>query len=345
MPGFPTNPETLTTDWLSATLNTPIDDFRVEHFSEGSGIIGMVTRVHLTGPSAPASVIVKFPSPSADNRAIAALYDLYGKEIRFYQDLAPRITLPTPAFLGAEYDEVSQEFVLVLEDLGRLRIGNQIEGCSTAEAKRIIRAIARFHADGWQPTEPAWLLLHSNPTQRDGMIGGFQLGWPTVLDKFDDLLPDSARENGARVPEQVGRLLDDMCQPPICLTHGDVRLDNIFFDDQRDEVVFVDWQAICMSAPEHDLAYFITQSVPAEVAAETNLVGYYHEQLTGHGIEYPLDRCKERYKICALYFLCYAVVIAGTLDMGNERGRLLARTLLGRSLAALDEMDAFDLLR
>ena len=40
MPGFPTNPETLTTDWLSATLNTPIDDFRVEHFSESSGIIG-----------------------------------------------------------------------------------------------------------------------------------------------------------------------------------------------------------------------------------------------------------------------------------------------------------------
>ncbi|MFB3106302.1 MAG: phosphotransferase, partial [Pseudomonadales bacterium] len=329
MPGFPTNPETLTTDWLSATLNTSIDDFRVEHFSEGSGIIGMVTRVHLTGPGAPASVIVKFPSPSADNRAIAALYDLYGKEIRFYRDLASRIALRTPAFLGAEYDETSQEFVLVLEDLGRLRIGDQIEGCSIAEAKRIISAIAKFHADGWQPTQPDWLLLHSNPTQRDGMMGGFQLGWPVVLEKFDDLLPGSAREYGKRLPDHVGRLLDEMCQPPICHTHGDMRLDNIFFDDATDEVVFVDWQAICTSAPEHDLAYFITQSVPAEVAAANDLVGYYHEQLTGHGIEYPLDRCKERYKICALYFLCYAVVIAGTLDMGNERGRLLARTLLG----------------
>ncbi len=344
MAGFPTNPEALSRNWLSATLNMRIDDFRVEYFSEGSGIIGLVTRVHLTGPSAPASIIVKFPSPSADNRAIAALYDLYGKEIRFYRDLAPHISLRTPAFLGAEYDETSQEFVLALEDLGRLRIGDQIEGCSLSEAKRIIRAIARFHADGWQPTEPAWLLTHANPIQRDGMMAGFQLGWPTVLEKFDDLLPDSAREHGGRLPDRVGQLLDDMCQSPICQTHGDVRLDNIFFDDETQDVVFVDWQAVCKSAPEHDLAYFITQSVPAEIAAETDLIGYYHEQLTGHGIEYPLNQCRERYKTCALYFLCYAVVIAGTLDMGNERGELLARTLLGRSLAALDEMDAFDLL-
>ena len=30
--------------------------------------------------------------------------------------------------------------------------------------------------------------------------------------------------------------------------------------------------------------------------------------------------------------------------MGNERGKTLARTLLGNSLSALDEMNAFDLL-
>ncbi len=345
MPGFPTRPESLSTDWLSATLNTQIDDFRVEHFSEGSGIIGMVTRVHLTGPNTPSSIIVKFPSPSADNRAIATLYDLYGKEIRFYRDLAGCISLRTPAFLGAEYDNASQDFVLALEDLGHLRIGDQIEGCSLAEAKRIIRAIARFHAEGWQPTEPAWLQTHANPTQRDGMMAGFQLGWPTVLKKFDDVLPDSAREHGARLPDRVGQLLENICQPPICQTHGDMRLDNIFFDDKTNDLVFVDWQAVCKSAPEHDLAYFITQSVPAKIAAETDLITYYHTQLTDHGIDYPLERCLERYKTCALYFLCYAVVIAGTLDMGNKRGELLARTLLGRSLAALDKMDAFDLLR
>ena len=57
--------------------------------------------------------------------------------------------------------------------------------------------------------------------------------------------------------------------------------------------------------------------------------------MSAQGIAYDLDRCRERYRVCALYLLCYAVVIAGTLDMGNERGKTLARTLLGNSLSAL----------
>jgi hypothetical protein len=80
------------------------------------------------------------------------------------------------------------------------------------------------------------------------------------------------------------------------------------------------------------------------VLAEEDLVARYHAALIGHGIDYPLDRCRERYRRSALYLLNYAVVIAGTLDMGNERGQALARTLLGNSLAALDELDAFALL-
>jgi hypothetical protein len=109
-------------------------------------------------------------------------------------------------------------------------------------------------------------------------------------------------------------------------------------------VVFVDWQAVCSSAPEQDLAYFLTQSVPAEVRAREDLLARYHSVLIDKGIDYPLDRCRERYRVSALYLLCYAVVVAGTLDMGNERGKALANTLLGGSLSALDEMDAFALL-
>ena len=127
-----------------------------------------------------------------------------------------------------------------------------------------------------------------------------------------------------------------------CLVHADVRLDNVFFGDG--EVVFVDWQAVCSSAPEQDLAYFLTQSVPAEVRSQADLVARYHSALIARGIDYALDRCRERYRVSALYLLCYAVVIAGTLDMGNERGNALARTLLGGSLNALDEIDAFTLL-
>ena len=122
-----------------------------------------------------------------------------------------------------------------------------------------------------------------------------------------------------------------------------MRLDNIFFGES--EVVLVDWQSVCASAPEQDLAYFVTQSLAPQVYAQEDWPARYQAALAQRGVNYRLDLCRERFRIAALYLLCYAVIIAGTLDMGNERGRALARTLLGNSLSALDGMDAFALLR
>ena len=174
------------------------------------------------------------------------------------------------------------------------------------------------------------------------MINAFNVGWPAVNAKFPELIPASAEIAGETMPESVGRLLEEMCRPPICMAHVDVRLDNLFFDG--DEVVFVDWQSVCTSAPEQDVAYFITRSVPPAVRARADLVAYYHSELTRRGVDYDLAHCRERFRVCALYLLCFAVSIAGELDPENERGQALGRVLLGNAMSALDEMDAFALL-
>ena len=127
------------------------------------------------------------------------------------------------------------------------------------------------------------------------------------------------------------------------MAHVDMRLDNIFFGD--DYVALVDWQSVSTSAPEQDVAYFITQSVPPAVRAQEDLLGYYHSELTAQGVVYDLARCRERYRVCALYLVCFAVSIAGELDLENERGQALGKVVLGNAMTALDEMDAFALLR
>jgi hypothetical protein len=106
----------------------------------------------------------------------------------------------------------------------------------------------------------------------------------------------------------------------------------------------VDWQSLCTSAPEQDLAYFVTQSLPDGVRRAEDWVAVYHRALTDRGVSYDLATCRARYRVCALYLLCYAVIIAGTLDLGNERGRMLARQLLGNAMRSLEELDAFRLL-
>lgn len=349
MSNFPTHPDHLSTDWLSSALGRPISDFTVEYLGEGAGLLAWVMRLLLVSDDAgAASVIAKFPSPSPENRAVASSFDMYQREVGFYRDIEPHVSIRTPQCLHAEIEPTSADFVLLLDDLGHLRIGDQVAGCSLEEAHAVLRALAGLNASSWQAQNLPAMVSQNNEKQIQGMIAGFEGGWPVVSSRFSDVIPESAREVGRLMPGAVARLLETMCVDPICLTHADLRLDNIFFDDASAgeiEVALVDWQSVCTSAPEQDLAYFLTQSVPRSVLAREDLLAFYHAELARHGIEYDIEMCRERFRVSALYLLCYAVTIAGTLDLRNERGIDLARTLLGNSLAALDELNAFELLQ
>ena len=103
------------------------------------------------------------------------------------------------------------------------------------------------------------------------MIGGFQAGWPVVLKHFGELIPEAALPVGERMPTLVAPLLERLCAEPTCLSHADVRLDNIFFGE--DEIVLVDWQSVCVSAPEQDLAYFVTPEHSTPSARPRGLAG------------------------------------------------------------------------
>ena len=63
------------------------------------------------------------------------------------------------------------------------------------------------------------------------------------------------------------------------------------------------------------------------------------------GIDYDLETSRERYRMLAMYFFCYAVIIAGTLDTANERGRKLAEGILGNCVRSLTELNAFELIK
>ena len=174
------------------------------------------------------------------------------------------------------------------------------------------------------------------------MIGGFQVGWPVVLEQFPHLFTEDIIKTVAKMPDHVNPLLDKIYQGPLVIAHGDLRLDNIFFSDI--DIALVDYQAVCKAAPEHDLAYFVTQSLGDDVRQTEDWLAIYHAHLTSEGIDYDIETSRERYRLCAMYFVCYAVIIAGTLDTANERGRQLAETLLGNSIRSLTEMNAYELI-
>ena len=343
---FPTQPELLSNAWLSDVLQQDIQQHRVEMFGEGAGIMGQVTRLHLETSDGPRTMIAKFASPSADNRGVAATYSMYQREVEFYNNIAAHIDLRVPECYYATINTTDQSFVILMEDILDMRIGDQIQGCSSAEAEIVVKSIARFHASAWATDLP--LVSHNNSAQRDGMMGGFGVGWPVVCEQFPEFIPPNGAHLGQAIPAAVPKLLEEMCQPPISISHADVRLDNIFFGSNTSgegEIVLVDWQSVCTSAPEQDLAYFVTQSLNPEIRRATDWVALYYNELRDQGItNYSLDQCRHRFRVSALYLACYATIIAGTLDLANERGRTLGRTLFGNAMTALTDLNAFELL-
>ena len=339
---FPVSPEAITKDWLTEALDNPVEEFRIEPLGAGGGLLGLVARLHIEGKGTPDTLIAKFPTPTPENRAVAEVYDMYGREYRFYTQVAPTVPLRSPHCYYAAYDDDSGNLALLLEDLGKLRLGDQVKGCSISEARAVISGIASLHRNTWQPDHLTEIKQHDMPYQREGMIAGYQVGWPVVIEQFSQFFDEELLKIGATLPDHVNRLLDQIHDGPLVIAHGDVRLDNIFFD--TDGIALVDYQAVCKAAPEHDLAYFVTQSLADEVRNAVDWHSLYFSELTSQGIDYDKSYSYERYRLCAMYFLCYSVIIAGTLDPANERGRQLAETLLGNSIRSLKELNALELI-
>ncbi len=361
---LPTSAEQLTPEWLTAALRSGgglgagerVAACEVRPLGAGGGLIGIVARVKLRyvgeAPGAPRQLIAKFPSPIAANRAVADTYDMYGREVRFYQELSATTPLLHPrCYLAARAPE-SSDFVLLLEDLDGWRVGDQAAGSDLADAEVVIDAMARFHAASWGRTrEPrfAWITSHANEAQIRGMEAGFALGWPRFTSELAEVIPAGVRRWGERVGPATRAILAELCRGPLTICHADFRLENMFFAEPAGEPAFaiVDWQSITKSAGAQDLAYYLTQSVKLEVrrAHERALLERYLAGLQAGGVrDYSAERLWEDYRRAALYLLDYAVTIAATLDLANARGTAIARALSARACNALEELDCEALL-
>ena len=148
---FPQHPDQLTSDWLTKVLGYSVGGFKITYFSEGTGVMSWVMRLNLdTAHDKPNSLIAKFPSPSEVNRDGANRYDMYEKEVKFYQSYAGKLDIQAPQCYFSAFEPSTKGFVVLLEDLEGWQIGDQIAGCTLEDAKSVIRALARFHASGWQ---------------------------------------------------------------------------------------------------------------------------------------------------------------------------------------------------
>jgi aminoglycoside phosphotransferase (APT) family kinase protein len=303
---------------------------RLEAEAVGTGQMCDTFRLRLTwapSGSGPPSLLVKLPAADPRSREAARVVRAYEKEVRFYQLLAPGLPVRVPRCWHADLDEEDPtRFVLVLEDLAPARAGDQLAGCTEAEARAALGELARLHAARWgDPALAALPWLAQDPEANAAFLGQLLPGlWAGFQERYADRLVPEVDAAGAQLLGRLDRYLRPSPTPGTVL-HGDFRLDNLLFDQDeagRGRCAVVDWQTCRLGPGPEDLAYFLGASLLPEdrERLERGLVETYHAELGALGVrDYPLAACWADYRRGAWGGLVMAFA-AAMLVQRTERG-------------------------
>jgi hypothetical protein len=355
--GIPKNPEALTAEWLTAALggsavfaDAAIESFVYEPIAAGVGFLGKLGRLRLTyakGNGAPSTLVAKLPTEDQRSRQLALMFRFYEREVSFYRDIGADAGIRVPALHYGAADPSNGDFVMLLEDLAPARVGDQLVGCTAAQARSAVAAIARCHAKWWRSPRLEsfpWLPATNDPVHHFAQPA-YQGCWPAFVQFVGDKLSPELKRTGEELADKVVRMLDGIADRPQTLIHGDYRADNLFFggSDGNTTEAAVDWQVSSRGGGVFDLAYFLSGNVATDIrrAEEKDLLRLYLRILQEHGVEdYSFEQCFEDYRYATLYCLVYAVIVIGTLDPTNARGLSLFHANFGRVAAAIADLDA-----
>jgi aminoglycoside phosphotransferase (APT) family kinase protein len=334
-------PETIDAEFLSDVLranghpNARVASFRAERI--GTGQIGKCIRFALEvvgDPSAPTSLVGKFPSDDPLSRATGESLGNYHREVMFYQKLAERLPISKPRCYFAEINGRGSDFAILLEDMAPAQQGNQMAGCSVPVARAAVRELVKLHAPTWGDTSLCGLDWIEERTADKSALWRemYRQSLAPFLARFAPVLAEDEREIIEKVAESKG---PPFAYPPEpwALVHIDFRLDNLLVDESvtPPRVSVVDWQSMVLQSPLSDLAYFMGASLLPEVRrpVERELVHEYHDGLVSHGVRgYDFQRCWDDYRrgaFAGFSVTVIASVIVQETPRGNEMFTAMAK--------------------
>jgi ecdysteroid kinase len=368
---IPETPADLTPHWLTAALTDSgvlagerVSAATWERVGAEFGFTGVVLRGELDFEPAredlPASLIAKLPMAEGDAisgyRALQErdpdrrrrYYERCAREALFYREIGAGCA---PTLYFSAVDDASSRVVLLLEDVSGGRQGDVLQGCSIEEAALVLDELAAFHARWWGEQAPprGFARLVHDPTEWQDRYGR-QV--ESFLERHGDGVPAAVGELASRLRPRLADVAGALYGRPRTLAHGDLHLDNLFFDARgARSVVVLDWQTVAVGSPAWDVTLFLVDSLGIEDrrAAEGELLDRYLARLGQHGVsDYPLEELRLEYRLALLLLLAGTVGWLANLDAndlgGRERALYEAALADGRLAAALLDHEAEGLL-
>lgn len=346
MRGFPTHPDQVTRDWLNDLLNgahnpAPGAIVSVSWEPIGTGQVGDSVRFTLTHKGGRLSTLAaKFAAEDQTSRRTATMMRLYEKEVRFYQEIAPHLSVRLPRTFACDVSEDGSEFILLFEDLGPARGGNQIAGCTLEDAAEGIKQAAAMHAPSWGREDligKDWFKL---PDAILSQISGMYAHAQTI---FAERYADALEPEYLALCEEFAPYYDALrahSDPPQCLVHGDFRLDNMLFDVKggAEPVAILDWQTVTSGKAMSDIGYFLGTGIGNELrrANEDDLLDLYLSEMAARGVTLSREEIWYDYRIGALSGLATAVFSAAYVERTERGDANFLSMLRGAAGLALD---------
>ena len=351
---MPIHVEELTPRWATDLLRkhglidrlTTVRQIKIEEIGEMTGANSDVVFLNMGYEDGigPDKIIAKNTPRVGSN--VANFQKWFQREVNFYKLFAPNIaknsSLVLPESYYAEYQETEDgtEHLLLLESLDPENQGDQLKGCSYAEAKHVLGALASLHAAYWDYSDEnqnSWLpyttvgLHNAKPVQN-----AFRAAWE-LYEQSVDVSQETAQLIN-RAVDTYPDLLQSLSTRPVSIIHGDFRLDNLFFSTTG-EITAIDWQFTAKARGIYDVAYFLTLSMAEKLdqAELASLLSFYNAELQQLGAPgYSYQDIVEDY--ASSVFLTFAVFVIGIV--GSPPGRMaeVHRSGLQRAIRAIESL-------
>ena len=349
-------PSDLTAEWLADVLGTgPVGEFSCERI--GTGQMSECYRVLLTyagsadvADPGPASIVLKVAAGDPTSRQTGQALGLYEREVRFYTDIAPRLTAggagPVAPCYHSAIDPPTGIFDLVLGDATPAVVGDEIRGATIEQAVLAVSELGRLHGPLLgDPTLAGADWLNREAPVTAELLGALHAGF---IDRYGESMTPQQRMVCDRLVAAFDGYLaaEAAVDRPMGLVHGDYRLDNLLFGQAGADrpLTVVDWQTVTWGPALTDLAYFLGCALPVVTRREHHdrLLGAYHEAL---GAQSALSLADVRDGVRRQsFFGVMMAIVSSMLVVRTDRGDQMFMTMLARHCAHVLDTDALAIL-
>ena len=345
---IPSSIDAVTAEWVSEVTGFEVDSLTAEQIGMGIGVSSALYRLSLHGPNCPQTIVAKLAALDEAAVFTSTMLRMYYREVAFFHELADQVPVRVPVAYHGDVTEDMSNFVVLMEDLGSLRLVDQLVGMSLADAEIAVDRLAAWHA-AWSGrgdalAERGVAVSLADPVYPAVLPLVFGEGWAKVTTEMD--VAPQILDIGPRFADAIPQLLNDLASGTNTMIHGDYRADNILFD-AHGAVALLDFQLIGSGSGLYDLAYFVTQSLDIAVAREHEraLFDRWIDGVRKAGVsDVDVELSWHHYRVAALFCLVYPIVASRGMDLTNPRELHLIECMNARFVRAIEDLDLAELL-